>query len=334
MTGDEAGELRAIVRAAVERRIGLRARVGPQGALRWFDGRVEGSPGLLAESFGPSILLRHSDAAVARLVAEGIAAVHPYTECWLRPWSGDGEERWEVDAQGRWMPWSGPADERGGERIIEEEGQRALVELGRGWNTGLFLDARAVRRWLRTKAQGLRVLNLFSFTGSLSVAAMLGGARSVTNVDVVRTTHARAKTNHALNGVTLDNRSFVDDDAFEFLRRAKGRGARWDLVVLDPPPRKTAGGRGAGFDPDRHWSKLLRAAAAVAEPWGQLLILWAGSPGGGPEPHFDKGRCVEITTDEDAPHALSSWLAPPAAVPPVGENDAAAPRASDGTGAA
>ena len=54
-------------------------------------------------------------------------------------------------------------------------------------DTGLFLDHRIARRMLGQMSKGKDFLNLFSYTGSASVHAGLGGARSTTTVDMSRT---------------------------------------------------------------------------------------------------------------------------------------------------
>ena len=69
---------------------------------------------------------------------------------------------------------------------VTENGMRFRVDLDYAQNTGLFLDMQRGRRWLTENANGKRVLNLFSYTCSLSVADLVGGAERVVNFDLSR----------------------------------------------------------------------------------------------------------------------------------------------------
>ena len=164
---------------------------------------------------------------------------------------------------------------------VVEYGLRFSVDIFRGSNVGLFLDARPLRRRVGTSASGRRVLNLFSYTSAFGVHAAAGGARSTTNVDLVPSTLERGAANYARNDLPTDSRTHVRADAFEFLKRAAGRGETWDLVVVDPPPVPTMkrgrkrGGRRGRFDPRRDWAALARGARDVVAPDGELLLLSA-----------------------------------------------------------
>lgn len=168
-----------------------------------------------------------------------------------------------------------------GEFEVDEDGLRFGVDVFRGANVGLFADARPMRRWVREHAEGARVLNLFSYTSAFGVHAAAGGARSVTNVDLVPSALERGAANFARNGLPTDSRTHVRSDAFEFLKRATKRGEQWDVVVVDPPPVPTVGrgrkrgGRRGRFDPRKDWPVLAGGAAASTAPGGRLLLMSA-----------------------------------------------------------
>ncbi len=172
----------------------------------------------------------------------------------------------------------GPVPE--GEFEVVEDGLKFGVDVHRGSNVGLFADARPLRRLVRSLAPGRRVLNLFSYTSAFGVHAAAGGARSVTNVDLVPSALERGAANFERNGLPTDSRTHVRSDAFEFLKRAAARGETWDVVVVDPPPVPTVGrgrkrgGRRGRFDPRKDWPTLARGAAAVC-PGGALVLLSA-----------------------------------------------------------
>jgi len=76
------------------------------------------------------------------------------------------------------------------------------VNLSDYLDTGLFLDHRITRSLVRAESAGKRMLNLFSYTGSFSVAAAAGGAAETTSVDLSNTYLDWTRTNLARNGFT------------------------------------------------------------------------------------------------------------------------------------
>ncbi|MDE1163863.1 MAG: class I SAM-dependent methyltransferase [Pseudomonas sp.] len=120
------------------------------------------------------------------------------------------------------------------DREIVEGGLRYLVDFGRKQNTGLFLDMRYGRDWVRDNAAGKRVLNLFSYTCGFSVAAIAGGAEHVVNLDMARAALSRGRDNHRLNHHELDRVTFLGHELFKSWGKVKKTGP-YDLVIIDPP---------------------------------------------------------------------------------------------------
>ena len=118
---------------------------------------------------------------------------------------------------------------------IKENSAKFMIRLLGGRHPGLFLDHEPLRRWLSQSSQGWRVLNTFAFTGSLSVAAALGGAEHVTTLDLSKSALTWAKENWALNHLPEEKSRFIAGDFFEWLPRFKKEGARFDCLILDPP---------------------------------------------------------------------------------------------------
>lgn len=116
---------------------------------------------------------------------------------------------------------------------VEEGGLKFLVNLTDYLDTGLFLDHRMTRDRVRKEAKDKRVLNLFCYTGSFSVYAADGGARSVVSVDLSNTYIDWARKNMELNGFGGDRYAFVRKDVMQFLPELKSKS--FDLIVLDPP---------------------------------------------------------------------------------------------------
>ncbi|HEY3496811.1 MAG TPA: class I SAM-dependent methyltransferase, partial [Polyangiaceae bacterium] len=156
--------------------------------------------------------------------------------------------------------------------IVNELGMKIEVELGRGMSTGLFLDQRENRRRIRERSRGARVLNLFSYTSSFGVAAALGGARQVVNVDLSRRSLERSRVNFELNGADPARHEFVQKDAVEWLLRARRDGRRFDVIVLDPPSFASSAD-GTPFNVTKRYGAVAERALALLEPGGALLAV-------------------------------------------------------------
>jgi 23S rRNA (cytosine1962-C5)-methyltransferase len=155
---------------------------------------------------------------------------------------------------------------------VSEAGVRLEVRLNDGLATGLFVDQRDNRELLRNNAHAQRVLNLFSYTGSFSVAAAIGGAQRVVSVDVSKRALERSRRNFALNGLSLTGHRFEAAEARQWLRRARHRRDLLDWVVLDPPSFSTYGKHGA-FRAPEDYRQLARDALALLAPDGRLLAI-------------------------------------------------------------
>ncbi|MDH7553933.1 MAG: class I SAM-dependent rRNA methyltransferase, partial [Spirochaetota bacterium] len=84
---------------------------------------------------------------------------------------------------------------------IHENAMRFLVDVKQGQKTGFFCDQRDNRKTVKQLAKGYEVLNLFSYSGGFSVAALSGGARFATSVDSSKDALDLAVKNCQLNGV-------------------------------------------------------------------------------------------------------------------------------------
>ncbi len=147
-----------------------------------------------------------------------------------------------------------------------ESGARYLIRPAAGLSVGLFLDMREVREWVRNMARGRTVLNLFAYTCSLGVSAMLGGAERVLNVDVSKPYLEWGQENYRLNDLTPDPHDFVFGDAFDWLRRLARRNERFDMVIVDPPSFSST-----PFSVVRDYPRLIEAAVGALAPGGILL---------------------------------------------------------------
>jgi len=150
-----------------------------------------------------------------------------------------------------------------------ENGLRLLADVGSGQKTGFFLDQRDNRSRLRALAHGRSVLNLFSYTGAFSIAALAGGASRAVDVDSSGPALGLAREHRHLNGFGAADEDFVEADVFEDVRRRAAAGERWDVVVCDPPAfakKKADVDRAA-----RGYKDVNRVAMALVAPGGWLL---------------------------------------------------------------
>jgi 23S rRNA (cytosine1962-C5)-methyltransferase len=159
------------------------------------------------------------------------------------------------------------------ETVVQEYGLRFRVQPFSAQNSGLFLDARPARQWIRQNSRARRVLNLFAYTGSLGVAAAAGGASAVTHVDGKHNALLRAQVNHELNCLPIDDRCLVRGNIYTHLPRAIKNGQRFDAVILDPPPQlpRIKGRRPEGQD----YAKLARLATELLDEGGWLLCFFS-----------------------------------------------------------
>ena len=132
----------------------------------------------------------------------------------------------------------GPIEVISGKQIqqltICEDGLKYHIQLGKSRNTGLFLDIRKGRQWAKNNSQDKHVLNLFSYTCGFSVAAIAGGATSVTNIDMSSPALTVGRENHRINKQPLKQVRFEKLNIFKSFGRLKKRGP-FDLLICDPP---------------------------------------------------------------------------------------------------
>ncbi|PPK64430.1 23S rRNA m(2)G-2445 methyltransferase [Methylobacter tundripaludum] len=156
--------------------------------------------------------------------------------------------------------------------IIEEGGCKLLVNFEDYLDTGLFLDHRPIRLLIQQQAKGKRFLNLFAYTGSASVHAAVGGAKSTTTVDMSNTYINWAKKNMTLN-VNQGEHEFIQADCLEWLAAEAGQPSKhYDLVFLDPPTFSNSKRMNAVFDIQTDHVQLINNAASLLSPGGVLYF--------------------------------------------------------------
>jgi len=115
--------------------------------------------------------------------------------------------------------------------IVKENQMKFKVNLFDYLDSGLFLDHRPLRKLLSSETNQKSVLNLFAYTGSLSVASAVGGS-TVTTVDMSHTYLEWAKDNFNINKISLNDHKFIQADALKYIDSLK---ENFDIILLDPP---------------------------------------------------------------------------------------------------
>jgi 23S rRNA (guanine2445-N2)-methyltransferase / 23S rRNA (guanine2069-N7)-methyltransferase len=157
---------------------------------------------------------------------------------------------------------------------VREGRYRFLVNFTDYLDTGLFLDHRLTRARVGAMAQGRRFLNLFAYTGTVTVHAVGGGAVASTTVDMSRTYLDWAWRNLELNGLRGPQHEFVHADCLAWLEaQARAPSApRYDLVFVDPPTHSRSKRMQREFDVQRDHAALLDAVARLLAPGGVIVF--------------------------------------------------------------
>jgi 23S rRNA (cytosine1962-C5)-methyltransferase len=235
------------------------------GRLVWSEG--DGLPGLVADRYGPALAVQCLTLGMARrrdaVVAALRAALGPLP-VFLADEAVPAQLEGFPPARG-WYDAAGPASV-----VVDEDGVRLGVTLGRGHKTGLYLDQRENRRRVGALARGRDLLDVFAYTGAFACHALVGGAGRAVCIESSPDAVAAARGNLALNGV--DGRAqVVAGNAFDELRRLERERARFGLVVLDPPP--FARGRAALPGALRGYKDVNLRAMRLLAPGGLLATF-------------------------------------------------------------
>lgn len=222
----------------------LRRAISPEtrrlDALRLVHGESDGLPGLVADRYGSYLCVQFLSAGAERWRPSLLAALRvawrtvfprvPLLSIWERSDASVREKEGLASRVGLlWGEDPPPLAQ------IREGPCRFWVDLRAGHKTGFYLDQRENRLRVLAQARGREVLNAFSYTGAFGVAALVGGAVRVTNLDCSEEVLALGDKNLRLNDLPEERWENRKGDAFIELRKLRAEGRKFDLVVLDPP---------------------------------------------------------------------------------------------------
>jgi 23S rRNA (guanine2445-N2)-methyltransferase / 23S rRNA (guanine2069-N7)-methyltransferase len=155
------------------------------------------------------------------------------------------------------------------EIVVREGDLRFIVNLEDRIDTGLFLDHRDVRAYAVERCKGKRMLNLFAYTCSVSVAAAVGGAKQTTSVDLSNTYLDWGKRNFQANDLDPNRHRFFRSDATRWIAKARDR---YDWIFVNPPTFSRSKGSKAPFNIHKHHGPLIEQAMRTLNRGGELLF--------------------------------------------------------------
>jgi 23S rRNA (guanine2445-N2)-methyltransferase / 23S rRNA (guanine2069-N7)-methyltransferase len=155
---------------------------------------------------------------------------------------------------------------------VQEGGLKFWVNFRDYLDTGLFLDHRMVRGLLREWAKGGDFLNLFCYTGSATVYAAAGGARSSISIDLSNTYLDWAHENLLLNGFGGREHALQRADCLAWLEEQELQGPRFDLIFVDPPTFSNSKRMDGVLDVQRDHVGMIRRSLKLLRPSGRLVF--------------------------------------------------------------
>ncbi|MEQ1518368.1 MAG: class I SAM-dependent rRNA methyltransferase [Usitatibacteraceae bacterium] len=218
------------IKAAIARRAHLAATTD---SMRLVHAESDGLPGLIADRYGDVVVVQLLTAGIephremlAKILLEetGAATIYERSDADVRELEGLPVRHGLII--GKPLP---------AETVINENGMKIAVDIVAGHKTGFYLDQRDSRALTKSLANNADVLNCFCYTGTMSVAALAGGAKSVLSIDSSAPSLKLAAHNVALNNLDASRATWLDADVFQALRKLRDQAKSFDLIILDPP---------------------------------------------------------------------------------------------------
>jgi 23S rRNA (cytosine1962-C5)-methyltransferase len=265
---DPAAEIDAAwFEARLTRALAHRERLYPQPYYRLVHAEADGLPGVVIDRFGEVAVVQPNAAWAETALDALVAALVTVTGVTTVIKNGAGRARGLEGLTEEVAVVHGPAPK--GPVPVPMNGATYMADLLGGQKTGLFFDQRENHAFAARLAQGARVLDMFSHVGGFALAALAGGATEALAVDGSAPALALATEGASASGFG-DRFTTRQGDAFDVLEALGADGARFDLVICDPPafaPAKPA--LEAGL---RAYERIARLAAPLVAPGGYLML--------------------------------------------------------------
>jgi 23S rRNA (cytosine1962-C5)-methyltransferase len=197
-------------------------------SFRLINGEGDGLPGLVVDIYGNTAVVKYDNPLMEKIwnkaeIANKIITQFQKIECvYLKRRNND-------DVKGENL--IGTLAE---ETLFKENGMLFASNIRDAAKTGFFLDQRDNRYYLKNFSKNKSVLNLFSYTGGFSVFAAVGGASSITSVDIAKVAIAAVKRNFEINHLKVKTQD-IATDAFDYVEQEIKAKTKFDMVITDPP---------------------------------------------------------------------------------------------------
>ncbi|WP_062563787.1 RSP_2647 family RNA methyltransferase [Paracoccus aminovorans] len=252
------------IAARLTRALALRERLFDAPFYRLVHAEADGLPGTIIDRFGDAAVIQPNAAWAERMVEEIAAALRAVAGVSTVILNGQGRARGLEGLPERMAVLSGGVQ---GPVEVPMNGAIYLADLMGGQKTGLFYDQRPNHAFAQRLAKGARVLDVFSHVGGFGLAALAAGAGQATCIDgsaaALELARGGARAMDAESRLTIRQ-----GDAFDQMEALAAEGARFDLVICDPPafaPSKPA--LEAGL---RAYERVAKLAAPLVAPGGYL----------------------------------------------------------------
>jgi len=155
--------------------------------------------------------------------------------------------------------------------FVVENGMKIKLNLLSNRNSGYFPDMKNGREFVKNNSKDKSVLNLFSYTCAFSLAASMGGASKVSNIDMSKGALSTGRANHHLNDLEMRGVSFHPYNILKSFSRIKKKGP-YDLIIIDPPTFQKG-----SFEATKDYRKLIMKLPQIASE-DCLLLACLNSP--------------------------------------------------------
>ena len=245
--------------------LALRERLHDTPHYRLIHAEADGLPGVIIDRFGDAAVIQPNAAWAEAHIDALSAALQQVTGVSVVIKNGTGRARALEGLKDENVVLAGTLT---GPIPVPMNGATYFADLEGGQKTGLFFDQRPNHAFAKRLAKGSNVLDVFSHVGGFALAARAGGAQSALAVDASAPALALAAKGAAASGFA--NFSTRQGDAFDVLEALGAEGARFDMVICDPPafaPNKNA--LEAGL---RAYERVAKLAAGLVSQGGYLVL--------------------------------------------------------------
>ena len=245
--------------------LALRERLHDTPHYRLIHAEADGLPGVIIDRFGDAAVIQPNAAWAEAHIDALSAALQQVTGVSVVIKNGTGRARALEGLKDENVVLAGTLS---GPIPVPMNGATYFADLEGGQKTGLFFDQRPNHAFAKRLAKGSKVLDVFSHVGGFALAALAGGAQSALAVDASAPALALAAKGAAASGFA--NFTTRQGDAFDVLEALGTEGARFDMVICDPPafaPNKNA--LEAGL---RAYERVAKLAAGLVSQGGYLVL--------------------------------------------------------------